>query len=88
VLRDPRSLLELNYRELIEDGLREFKRGNAKLWLADQLSPTWASRPERTLADVLKIEPRQRIEFLASQLRTVGIRDLDQLSPPNVTTGE
>jgi hypothetical protein len=49
VLRDPRSLLKLNYRELIEDGLREFKRGNAKLWLADQLSPTWASRPERTL---------------------------------------
>ena len=81
-------MLELNYRELIEDGLREFKRGNAKLWLADQLSPTWASRPERTLADVLKIEPRQRIEFLASQLRKVGIRDLDQLSPPNVTTGE
>jgi hypothetical protein len=30
---------------------------------------------------VLKIEPRQRIEFLASQLRKVGIRDLDQLSP-------
>jgi hypothetical protein len=80
VLRNPRSLLELNYRELIQDGLAEFKRGNAKLWLADQLTPVWASRWELRLPNVLAPERRERIAYLAGEMRRVGIHDLDKLT--------
>jgi hypothetical protein len=88
VLRNPRSLLELNYRELIQDGLAEFKRGNGKLWLADQLAPVWASHWRLVLTDVLKPERRERIAYLAGELRRADVHDLDELSPPDLMTGE
>jgi hypothetical protein len=69
------------------DCLHEFKRGNAKLWLADQLAPVWASRWGLTLADVLKIEPPRRVVYLARELRHASIHDLDELSPPDIMTG-
>jgi hypothetical protein len=52
--------------------------------LLDQLSPSWASRPDRRLGDVLKIESPKRLEFLAAELRRVGIRDLDKLVTPDL----
>jgi hypothetical protein len=85
---DPPTLLERNYRELIEDGRTELKRGHGKLWVADQLAPRWASRPERTVADVLKIEPPKRVAYLARELRHAGIYDLDEVAPRDLMTGE
>jgi hypothetical protein len=88
VLREPPSLLERNYRELAESGRIELKRGHGLLWLLDQLGPLWASRPERTLADVLKIERPRRVAYLARELRHAGIHDIDELAPPDLMTGE
>jgi hypothetical protein len=80
VLRDPPSLLSLTYRELIAAGAQ----GHALLWLADQLAPSWASRWQLTLADVLKIESPKRVAYFARKLRHAGIHDLDELSPPDL----
>jgi hypothetical protein len=88
VLREPPSLLSQTYRELLAAGRTELKRGHGKLWLADQVAPSWASRPERTLADVLKIEPPRRVAYIARELRHAGVHDLDELSPPDIMTGE
>ncbi len=63
-------------------------QGHALLWLLDQLSPTWASRPDRTFADIVKIEPPKRVAWFARELRRVGLHDLDELSPPDLMTGE
>jgi hypothetical protein len=63
-------------------------QGHALYWLIDQLRFSWASRPDTPLSDVLKIEPRRRIEWLARELRKVGILDLDELSPRDIMTGE
>jgi hypothetical protein len=59
------------------------RQGHALLWLLDRL-PNWAAHPERTLADVLKIEPRDRVEWLARELRIVGLTDLDELLGPEL----
>jgi hypothetical protein len=50
------SLLGMRRDQLVHLGLQ----GHALLWLLDRL-PAWAAHPERTLADVLKIEPRERV---------------------------
>jgi hypothetical protein len=84
VLREPPSLLELDYRALIATGAR----GMRLLWLADQLSPVWASRPDTALSTVLKTERSDRIAWFARELRKVGIFDLDELSPRDIMTGE
>jgi hypothetical protein len=68
-----RGLLDLNLYELIARG----RRGHAHIWLAEQLSPTWAPRPETPLSDVIKPERRERLAHLARELHDVGIRDLD-----------
>jgi hypothetical protein len=59
------------------------RQGHALLWLLDRL-PAWAAHPERILADVLKIEPRDRVEWLARELRMVGLTDLDELLGPEL----
>lgn len=80
VLREPPGLLELNRHEV---GLI-VERGLALMWLVDQLGYPWATRPELSLVDVLKVEPPKRIAYLARQLRKAGIHDLDELSPPDL----
>ncbi len=40
------------------------------------------------MVDVLKFEPRERVAFLARQLRKAGIHDLDELSPPELITND
>ena len=57
-------------------GLLDMKRHQV-----DQLGMSWATRPELPMVDALKIEPPARIAFLARQLRTVGIHELDELKP-------
>ncbi len=79
MLRAPRSLLDLTFHELIEEGAR----GHAKLWLADQLGPSWASRPGTNLSTVLKTERIERVRWIATRLRKVGIHDLDELAMPD-----
>jgi hypothetical protein len=83
-IEDPLSLLSLNLRQVE----RLASQGHALYWLIDQLRFSWASRPDIPLSDVLKIEPRRRIEWLARELHKVGILDLDELSPPDIMTGE
>ena len=79
-LREPRGLLDLNRHEV--DQLVD--RGLALMWLVDQLGLSWATRPGIPMIDVLKVEPPKRVAYLARQLRTAGIHDLDELSPPDV----
>jgi hypothetical protein len=69
-----RGLLDLNYLELIQRG----RRGYSLLWLADQLSPSWAARALVPLSDVAKVERRERLAHLAQELHDVGINDLDE----------
>jgi hypothetical protein len=84
VLREPPGLLELNRHEV---GLI-VERGLALYWLVDQLGMSWATRPDTSLVDILKIEPLKRIAYLARQLRKAGIHDLDELSPPDLMTND
>ena len=84
VLREPPELLELNRHEV---GLI-VERGLALMWLMDQLGMSWATRPDTSLVNVLKVEPVKRVAYLAHQLRNVGIHDLDELAPPDLMTNE
>jgi hypothetical protein len=88
VLREPPSLASLNWRELSDLTADVLRRAHALLWLRDQLVHRWASRPDATLADVLKIERREFVALIARELRHAGIHDLDELSPPDFMTGE
>jgi hypothetical protein len=84
VLREPPGLLELNRHEVS----LIVERGLALMWLIDQLGMSWATRPDTSLVNVLKIEPPVRIAYLARQLRRAGIHDLDELSPPDLMTND
>jgi hypothetical protein len=69
----PSPLLALNFHQLNQVAALRWSEGHALGWLADQLSPTWASRPEMTLGDVLKVEHPDRVEYLALELRRVWL---------------
>lgn len=69
---DRPSVLTLDYRQLRELARRQLLAANALLWLADQL-PAWPPQPDRRLGDALKVVPAARLQYLADEMRRVGI---------------
>jgi hypothetical protein len=65
-------LLNMTLPQLVRLG----RQGHALLWLADQLSPRWVSRPLASLGDVLKIEPEVRLRHFAEELHGVDLHEL------------
>jgi hypothetical protein len=62
-------LLSMDYQQL----RRLAVQGVALVQLLDELSPTWLPWQERSLADVLKCEPAERVERLRRNLAQVGL---------------
>jgi hypothetical protein len=79
----PRSLLEMSRDELRKLGYGGLAQGYALLWLADRV-PSWASRPDQPLVNIIKAgqgsDPRVLAD-MARKLHAVGIRDLDDWLP-------
>lgn len=69
----PPSLLDLTYRQVLALARAHAVTAHALVWLADELSPLWASEPTRTLADVAKVLTPQRLEYLRAELGVAGI---------------
>jgi hypothetical protein len=66
-------ILSLNRTELLLMSVAVFRAAHGLAWLADVLGPTWASWPDKPLTDILKIIPRERIEYLRAELAAVGV---------------
>jgi hypothetical protein len=88
VLSEPRSLASLAWREL-SDLTPTSSAGRTLCSGCGTSSCTaGAARPDATLADVLKPERREFVVLVARELRYAGFHDLDELSPPDLMTGE
>ncbi len=72
------SLLSMTHRQVVELGAALYGRGVALSRLAEQLGDLWAAAPSRTLADVCKVLPTDRLNAIAAQLHSAGIADLDR----------
>lgn len=67
-------LLGLTWHQAHEAARRIFAIGNAVGWLADTLGPSWADPASaRTLADVLKVLPPERLEHVRTELEIAGL---------------
>jgi hypothetical protein len=90
VVVPPRSLLDMSYRDIRDLAGRGFSQSYALLWLSDRI-PSWVSRPDVALVNVIKAgqgsDPRMLAE-IARELHAVGIHDLDDLLPQEEPPGD
>jgi len=71
-------LLALTWQQAAEAARRIFLVGNAVGWLSSDLAALWADPAgTRTLADVLKVLPQERLEYLRAELAVAGL-ELDE----------
>src|SRR5262249_54049473 len=77
-------LLSLTWPGAVQVARRVFLLGNVLGWLADELRPLWADPAgTRTLADMLKVLPADRLEHVRAELAIAGleIEDADGDDP-------